>query len=161
MSDTADAYAARFPDEIRRAIEGLDGANRQAVVVALTNEGRLAFSELRDELDLHQQSLSNALDALVRGGLVRQRASGDDSPYPAYYEVSGFGQRFVESTFRSLGHAELPEQEVGPGSHCETYVEAENVLGRDHPALIELPDVSGPDEPSTGDGRVENASNRR
>lgn len=97
--------AEQIPFEIRRAVEGFDGEREQAIVVTLIDEGPLSFSELQDELgDLHNQKLTNALKKLRQGALVRKRATDAmESKYDAYYEVSEYGERFVNCLLESLG----------------------------------------------------------
>jgi DNA-binding HxlR family transcriptional regulator len=97
--------AEQIPFEIRRAIEGFDSEREQAIVVTLIDEGPLSFSELQAELgDLHNQKLTNALKKLRQGALVRKRATDAmESKYDAYYEVSEYGERFVDCLLESLG----------------------------------------------------------
>lgn len=101
--DVVDQLANRFPQEIRRAVEGIDGDTQYAILVALFDEGRLSFSELQEYLDVHQQTLSNALQKLQQGALISRRNQSDlNSRYESYYIVSDYGEQFVEYLFRSL-----------------------------------------------------------
>lgn len=103
--DPISRKAEQIPFEIRRAVEGFDGEREQAIVVTLLDEGPLSFSELNDELGgVHNQTLTNALKNLRQGALVRKRATGSmESKYDAYYEVSEYGERFVDCLLDSLG----------------------------------------------------------
>jgi DNA-binding HxlR family transcriptional regulator len=138
MEDPVQEYSGQFPVEVRKAIEGIDGEREQAIFVVLSNEGYLPFTELQKKLgDMHQQTLSNSLDKLKRGGLVRKRAlSKAQTKYDAYYSISEFGDRFVNSLLGSLGSVARPKK-----SH--SYFEPDNIQG-DNTVLVEAPDVSVP-----------------
>lgn len=110
--ESASRKAEQIPFEIRRAIDAFGGEREQAIVVTLIDEGPLSFSELNDELGgLHNQTLTNALKNLRRGALVRKRATDSmESRYDAYYEVSEYGERFVNCLLESLGSVDSFDQ---------------------------------------------------
>lgn len=102
-------YVQKFPEELSKAVDGLGGDAERAVVIALFNEGNMAFSELQNELGegekLHQEKLSTALSSLKRGGLIRKKILEDENktPFSSYYSLSEYGERFIYSLFESLG----------------------------------------------------------
>lgn len=96
-------YADRIPAEIKRAIAGIDGEKQYAIVVLLIKEDRLSFTEIKEELDLHQQQLSNSLDKLQDGSLVIRREVGNmDDRYQAIYQVTKYGKRFLDKLYATL-----------------------------------------------------------
>jgi len=102
-ADPVEQRANQIPFEIRDAINAFDGKNEQAIIVTLVDD-QLAFSELQEELDLHGQQLTNAIDNLLRGGLIRKRSTDDPTnPYQAYYEVTEYGERFLDCLLSTLG----------------------------------------------------------
>lgn len=112
MDETpVEEQAGMIPFEIRNAIEALAGTREQAIVVTLLEEDRLAFSELEETLDLHSQQLTNAIDALLEGGVVRKRSSEDPTErYQAHYEVTEYGERFVDCLLGTLGTVDSGER---------------------------------------------------
>lgn len=110
MTESIERYANKFPNEISRAIDGLEGETRRAVFVLLYDEERLAFAEIKEELsdeeeELHQQTLTNALNDLISGGLVEKRVleADEETRFSSYYSVTEYGNRFLNSLFDSLG----------------------------------------------------------
>lgn len=103
-SDPVSRFADNFPVEIKSAVEGINGDLQYAVLYILLDEGRKSFSQLKEQLDVHQQSLTNALNKLHKGSLVNQIDSNDISErYNSFYEVTAFGEQFIHSLFDSLG----------------------------------------------------------
>lgn len=123
MNEETGRIVGSIPPEIRRGVEAFSGETEQAVVVTLldADEGKLAFSELQSALapageEIHSQTLTNALDVLHRAGLVNKRAdTAEGTRFGAYYEVSEYGERFVDGLLRSLGTVDA----TGPRSDFE------------------------------------------
>lgn len=95
-------YTQKIPIEARLAAEGLSGQNdiRWAVVAALMEQTEEPFSGLKERLDLHQQRLSDALDALQTGGIVKKEArerTGDQ--YEGYYKLTKFGKKILDGFY--------------------------------------------------------------
>lgn len=108
--------ANKLPFEIRHAISAFNNETQQAIVITLLNEGSLRFSELRDFLSdedkqLHNQTLTNALDDLQEAGLVNKRvADADTDELISYYEVTEYGERFVDRLLETLGSVDSFDQ---------------------------------------------------
>ena len=153
-TQTVHHIARKLPFEIRDAVSAFDNDTRQAIMIALLNEGPLRFSELRDHLSdddeqLHNQTLTNALEALQDGGLVNKRvANSDDERIQSYYEVSEYGERFVDHLLDTLGSVDdfdrrqpqyEPVENIQHGDGGSVVIEAPVDLGiqqerRDEPA---------------------------
>ncbi|WP_254547208.1 winged helix-turn-helix transcriptional regulator [Halomarina pelagica] len=131
--------ADKLPFEIRAAVSAFDNGTRQAIMITLLNEGKLRFSELRDSLSdedeqLHNQTLTNALEALQEGGLVDKRvADTAGEQVRSYYEVSEYGERFVDCLLNSLGSVDS----FTPRFH---YEQVENIHNQEYgPVAVEAP----------------------
>jgi DNA-binding HxlR family transcriptional regulator len=138
-ADPVEQRAERIPFEIRDAISAFDGKTEQALVVTLVDE-QLAFSEIEEELNLHSQQLTNAIDNLLSGGLIRKRSTDDpSSQYQAYYEVTEYGERFLDCLLSTLGTVDSgrrPEARLQQIRHIhntgtDTPVEIEEYTPRD------------------------------
>jgi len=89
-------YVNRIPPEVRRAIDGLSNDVRQAIVVALSEEGRLRFSALQSMLGISKPDLAFHLSRLVQAGLVLhvyERFPSEESY--AYYRLSELGESLL------------------------------------------------------------------
>lgn len=96
-------YASRVPGDIRRAVEGLASDQRMAIAVLLIQEGGLSFSEITEELDLHQQQVTNCLKKMQEGGLVVQKDVVEEgSQYTKFYHITEFGKRLLDKLFDSI-----------------------------------------------------------
>jgi DNA-binding HxlR family transcriptional regulator len=108
-TSTVRQMAQKLPFEIRDAVNAFGSDTQQAIVILLLNEDRMRFSDIRDRLSddeqtLHQQTLTNALNGLQDGGLVNKRIAGmEGKQFKSYYEVSEYGERFVDCLLNSLG----------------------------------------------------------
>lgn len=109
MTQKVQNIANKLPFEIQNAITAFDKDTRQAIIITLLNEGDLRFSELKEKLSdpdqaIHNQTLTNALEKLQKGGLINKRvADTEGGDIKSYYEVSEYGERFVDCLLNSLG----------------------------------------------------------
>lgn len=110
--EIVESRAKIFPTEIREAVGAFENDNSQAIIATLLEEGPQSFSQLRDDLGVHQQTLTNSLNSLRDSGLIRKRlADSDEGEYESYYEVSEFGSRFVDCLLNSLGSVDSFQQD--------------------------------------------------
>lgn len=92
-------YVREVPKEARLANESLSGQNELpwAVVSALIKKGALPFSELQSVLDIHQQKLTNALDALQVGGVIKKKTINETGgKYAGQYDLTEFGKKILD-----------------------------------------------------------------
>ncbi|WP_436348821.1 hypothetical protein [Natronorubrum sp. FCH18a] len=144
-ADPVEQRVKLIPFEIRDAISAFDGENEQAIIVTIA-DGKLAFTELEEELDLHSQQLTNAIDNLLDGGLIRKRSTDDpSSQYAAHYEITEYGERFLDCLLRTLGtvdsgrRTEARLQEIGHihNTDTDTPVELEEYTPQDEVETLE------------------------
>lgn len=104
MSEQLRIYADKFPKKLRLAVDGLSGKNEAgfAVMMLLIEEKSLSFTKISERLDLHPQTLSNTLDELQKGGLIRKEVGeriGDQST--GEYIITTFGERLLDSIYQA------------------------------------------------------------
>lgn len=125
MSDQVAEYAERIPAEVRLALDGLTGRtdNGYAVVMLLLEADEpMRFGEIREELGLHQQTLTDTLEDLQVGGVVQRRPDAD----PGGYSLSTFGRRILDGLYEaSLDPVEAPMAESVPSGGRKPQVSLE------------------------------------
>lgn len=111
-------YVGEVPSDIRRAINGLASEEQIATMVALIKNNGSPFSELQNELGVHQQTLSRALNGMQSGGLVARKESIDSGRrYKTEYVATEFGKRFLDCLYDSIQPA------GGATAHSAVYSE--------------------------------------
>lgn len=109
MTDPIDRYAEKFPYELAAGIEGLDNRKKRAVFVLLFDNPGLAFTEIQEKLggpeEVGQQTLTDCLEELQKGGLIdkRLRGPGDETRFTTAYDVTQFGENFFRFILYSMG----------------------------------------------------------
>lgn len=96
-------YVNEIPEEIRRAIRGLDNDSRAAIFVALLKHGELSFSDLQKKLEIDKAKLYFHLGKLIESALVKhyyKHELGRDEY--SFYSTTKFGNHFVEALIQSL-----------------------------------------------------------
>jgi len=102
-SEKVKKYSTAFPDEIKRAIEGLDNEVRYAIVSFLLERGEASFTEIVEELGIDNRSFSNHVKKLIAGGLVQNFVRrGEIREKHSYYRITPYGYIFLKSLFKSL-----------------------------------------------------------
>jgi len=91
-------YSKEIPEEIRRAIRGLDSEYRAAIFVALYKHGELSFSELQKTLEINKAMLNYHLGKLIESAMIHHYYKHElgNEKY-SFYAATPFGQNFVET----------------------------------------------------------------
>jgi len=90
-------YAKEIPEEIRRAIRGLDSDYRAGIFVALHKYGELSFSDLRKKLEIDKAMLNYHLGKLIESALIQHYYKHElGTEKYSFYNITPFGQDFVE-----------------------------------------------------------------
>lgn len=149
-------HAREVPGNIRRAVEGLAGDRQFGIIVYLIKEDGQSFSELSNELDMHQQSLSDALNKLQDGGLIiRIDTQNTESNFDTRYEVTQYGKRLLDELFDAIQPRRNPDVAplATPNNWGESAVEDNQYM------------ISSPENRSSGATRIldgeESADNTR
>jgi DNA-binding HxlR family transcriptional regulator len=97
-----ESYLTKIPVQIRELVQNLDTNEKWAVYIALLQNDKMSFSELRDLFDMNPSQIDRILKSLVAGGIIYKRAKSlkeaDDSAR-SYYELSTLGQNFYNVMF--------------------------------------------------------------
>lgn len=130
-------YASQVPKEVRLAINSLSGQDdlRYGIIMALVEAGELQFSELESRMDVHQQSLSNALSDLQTGGFVKKKTGEKIGRRSSgAYTITKFGERILNGLYQ----ASWPKIDRGGISgEKRDLVKSSNVVG----ATFDMPRV--------------------
>ncbi len=100
--ETVDTYLDKIPVQIRELVQNLDTNEKWAVYIALLQNDRMSFSELRDLFDMNPSQIDRILKSLVAGGIIYKRAKSlkdADDNARSYYELSTLGQNFYNAMF--------------------------------------------------------------
>lgn len=90
-------YANEIPEEVRRAIRGLDSDYRAAIFVAMYKHGELSFSELRKLLEMDKAMLNYHLGVMVESALVHHYYKHElGTEKYSFYNITSYGQSFLE-----------------------------------------------------------------
>lgn len=93
----------RFPEEITDALDVLGETQNREVLADLCDTTLRETSQSETRI--------NSLDALVRAGLARKQVeSHTESTINARYELSEYGERFVNQLFQTLGSLNTDSQ---------------------------------------------------
>lgn len=91
-------YANEIPEEVRRAIRGLDSDYRAAIFVALYKHDELSFSELRKLLEMNKAMLNYHLGVMVESALVHHYYKHElGTEKYSFYNITSYGQNFLET----------------------------------------------------------------
>lgn len=105
-TDPVSRFADEFPNEIKRAVDGLNGDVQYAIAYLLIEHGAHSFTQLRHELGVHQQTLSNALNKMQRGSIVTKFEHHNEDEFSSYYSMTNYGRQFIDALFDSLGQGD-------------------------------------------------------
>lgn len=131
MTDWVAEYAERIPAEVRLALDALTGrtdSGYAVVMLLLDADEPLRFGEIREELMIHQQTLTDTLENLQVGGVVQCRPDAD----PGGYSLSTFGRRILDGLYEaSLDPAEAPMARSVPSGGPEFRTPADLEMNAD------------------------------
>lgn len=101
--EKVEKYSTAFPDEIKRAIEGLGNETRYAIVSFLLERGEASFTEIAEALGVDSYYINDHLKKLVAAGIVQNFVrKGEIGKRRSYYRISPYGYRFLKSIFESM-----------------------------------------------------------
>lgn len=124
-----------IPYELRMAMEGLSNEARQAIVVALKENERLRFSELRRSLSIPKSDLAFHLNRLMQAGLISHRYDKFPSEERyGYYCLSELGENLLQGIQESFVPRTLASPKRLTSAHSFMQDHAQ-LIGR-HPPTI-------------------------
>lgn len=108
--------ADKIPMLVKEGIKGLSDDDRLGLVIALVEDGRMTFSELKARYDLNPSTLSSHLNALQKGNLVRNYFEKGAGRAYSYYEATALPEAVLSALFTAAhktkaagGHPQPPE----------------------------------------------------
>lgn len=93
--DILESYAKRIPFEVRATLRGLDDDTRLGLVVALLDDGKMTFNEIKNKFQMNSSSLSNHLSILQEGNLVQNFYEKNDGRVSSYYDVTDIAESML------------------------------------------------------------------
>jgi DNA-binding MarR family transcriptional regulator len=124
-------YANEIPEEVRRAIRGLDSDYRAAIFVALYKHGELSFSELQKLLEMDKAMVNYHLGVMVESALVHHYYKHElGTEKYSFYNITSYGQSFLEM----LGQILRPPQQRAFLSREISAVSARAIMSLDRTA---------------------------
>jgi len=98
-------YLKMVPEELREMVSGLSDDKHWALYIALLENEKMTFGELKTEFSEHQQTLSNMLKDLANAGLVIKKADrlkdmADNKK--SFYTPTDAGEVFIESLIDNM-----------------------------------------------------------
>lgn len=104
-NSTLENYANKMPEEIRFILKGLSDDDRIGIVIALLENGKMTFSEMKEKFDLNSSSLTNHLSILQKGNLIENFYEKNEKRVFSYYDVTDIPELIFNSilntTFKS------------------------------------------------------------
>lgn len=96
-------YAAEIPQEITQIIAALDDTTRQAILVLLTKNEEMPFSDLQNQLRISKLTLNYHLKNLYSTGLTDHyfRHELGSTKY-SYYAITNLGKRVLSKLIEAL-----------------------------------------------------------
>ena len=98
-------YLKMVPEELREMVSGLSDDKHWALYIALLENEKMTFGELKGEFSEHQQTLSNMLKDLANAGLVIKKADrlkDMADKKKSFYTPTDAGEVFIESLMDNM-----------------------------------------------------------
>lgn len=95
-------YLHELPSDLIKAVKPLSNERELALYVCIMKEGPFRFQELKKKFDIHQETLSNDLTALMAAGLIERISEISDETFAEIhlYNISPLGESMMRSMFK-------------------------------------------------------------
>lgn len=97
--------ADKVPLLVKAGISGLADDDRLGLAIALAEDGRMTFAEMRERFGLDPGTLSDHLNALQKGNLVRNYYEKGAGRVHSYYEVTELPEAVLSALFTAAHKA--------------------------------------------------------
>lgn len=99
-----EAIGFTFPEELRKAVEGLDSPIRWQIMESLINNGKSSHTGLMTAIGLDNTGQLNPhLKILLQTGLLdRTEAFGSRGRERSFYDISAFGKNMINGLLSAL-----------------------------------------------------------
>ena len=96
-------YAEEIPEEVKLAVKALNDESRQAILVLLSSNVELSFSEIQKELRIDKVKLNNHLKKLFSSALIDHYYRHEvGNPNYSYYSISRLGKRVLTNLIQAF-----------------------------------------------------------
>ncbi|MCE2506303.1 MAG: winged helix-turn-helix transcriptional regulator [Nitrosopumilaceae archaeon] len=90
-------YSMKIPDEIKSIVKGLSDDDRLGIIIALLENGKMTFSEMKDKFEINSSSLVNHLNSLQDGNLVHNFYEKGKTRTFSYYDTTDLPESILEA----------------------------------------------------------------
>lgn len=90
-------YAEKIPFEVKSILHGLDDDNRLGIIVALLENDKMTFNEMKEKFQMNSSSLSNHLSILQEGNLVQNFYEKNNKRVSSYYDVTDIPESMLHA----------------------------------------------------------------
>lgn len=100
---------SEFPEDLSLAIKGLDNKHRQKIVLMLSEDEKLSFSEIKEKLQLKRSLLASHLKKLTRNLLIEhyyEHEIGNENY--SFYSLSSYGRNLLANMLGALYFNNFP-----------------------------------------------------
>ena len=101
-SSTLSQYSNEIPEEIRLLLKGFSDEKNLGLVVALLKDGKMTFNEIKEKFQFSSSSLSNRLNELQDGNLIKNFYEKSGSRGFSYYDVTDIPELIFDSLFEIM-----------------------------------------------------------
>ena len=95
-------YANKLPEEVKDLLLGFSSPENLGLLAALMEHGKMSFNEMKQEFKLSSSSLTNRLNVLQNGNLVKNFYEKTDGRGFSYYDVTDVFQQIFGSVYEIL-----------------------------------------------------------
>ena len=95
-------YANKLPEEVKDLLLGFSSPENLGLLAALMERGKMSFNEMKQEFKLSSSSLTNRLNVLQNGNLVKNFYEKTDGRGFSYYDVTDVFQQIFGSVYEIL-----------------------------------------------------------
>ncbi len=101
-SSSLKKYYEEVPEEIRFLLSGLSDDKNLGIIVALLKKGKMTFNEMKEQFQLSPSSLSNRLNVLQDGNLIKNFYEKTGQRGFSYYDVTDFPELIFNSIYEIM-----------------------------------------------------------
>jgi hypothetical protein len=103
LESSANAQVSEIPQEVKRAVRGLDNPVRWKIVEVLRANFELSYTQLMESLHIEKGRLTYHLNELLKGAIIQNYSKdGLESQYDSFYAVTHFGEMLISSLIEPL-----------------------------------------------------------
>ena len=107
-------HADKVPALVKEGIKGMADDDRLGLVIALAEDGKMTFSEMKERYGLNPATLSDHLSALQKGNLVRNYYEKGIGSAHSYYEATDLPEAVLSALFTAAHKTKVVEGRPTP-----------------------------------------------